>query len=42
MSPTRSVSTFLASLAIAAGLIWHATAFARSDCVDYFLNPQNR
>lgn len=29
-------------LAIAAGLAWHAPAWARSDCADYFLNPQNR
>jgi CubicO group peptidase (beta-lactamase class C family) len=27
---------------MAASLAWHATASARSDCADYFLNPQNR
>jgi CubicO group peptidase (beta-lactamase class C family) len=27
---------------MAAGVAWHATAFARSDCAGYFLNPQNR
>jgi CubicO group peptidase (beta-lactamase class C family) len=42
MAPTSRVSTFLGILAMAAGLAWHATAFARSDCADYFLNPQNR
>jgi CubicO group peptidase (beta-lactamase class C family) len=39
ISPKR---TLLGILAIAASLVWHATAFARSDCADYFLNPQNR
>lgn len=29
-------------LAMAVSLVWHAPAFARSDCADYFLNPQNR
>jgi len=29
-------------IAIAASLIWPAAASARSDCVDYFLNPQDR
>ena len=42
MAPTSRVSTFLGILAMAAGLTWHASAFARSDCADYFLNPQNR
>jgi CubicO group peptidase (beta-lactamase class C family) len=42
ISPTRRVVTLLGILAIAAGLAWHAPACARSDCVDYFLNPQNR
>jgi CubicO group peptidase (beta-lactamase class C family) len=42
ISPKRRVAALLGVLAIAASLIWHAPAFARSDCVDYFLNPQNR
>jgi CubicO group peptidase (beta-lactamase class C family) len=42
MSPTSKVPAFLGVLAIAAGLTWHAPAWARSDCVGYFLNPQNR
>ena len=42
ISPKRSVASLLGILAIAAGMIWHASAWARSDCADYFLNPQNR
>jgi CubicO group peptidase (beta-lactamase class C family) len=42
MSPKRSGATLLGILAIAAGMIWHAPAWARSDCAAYFLNPQNR
>jgi len=42
MSPKRRVAAPLGILAIVASLIWHAPAFARSDCADYFLNPQNR
>jgi CubicO group peptidase (beta-lactamase class C family) len=42
MSLKRRVATACSLLAVAAGLAWHAPAWARSDCVDYFLNPQNR
>jgi len=42
MSLKRRVAAAFSILAVAAGLAWHAPAFARSDCVDYFLNPQNR
>jgi len=42
MSLKRRVATACSLLAVAAGLAWHAPACARSDCVDYFLNPQNR
>ena len=42
MSSKRSIATAFSVLAVAAGLAWHAPAFARSDCVDYFFNPQNR
>ena len=42
ISPKRSVASLLGILAIAAGMIWHASAWARSGCADYFLNPQNR
>jgi CubicO group peptidase (beta-lactamase class C family) len=41
-TPKRRIAAPLGILAVAASLAWQAPAFARSDCVDYFLNPQNR
>jgi CubicO group peptidase (beta-lactamase class C family) len=42
ISPNSRVPTLLGILAFSASLVWQAPAFARSDCADYFLNPQNR
>ena len=42
MAPKRSVVALLGIVFLATGLFWHAPASARSDCADYFLNPQDR
>lgn len=39
MTTTRA--NIFGAMAIAACLVWHSQALARSDCSGYFLNPQN-